>query len=445
MSKLWQIDPALNKMIETFTIGQDQSLDLILTPHDILGSIAHTEMLAQIGILNSLEKTQLKNGLATLYHQSKEGSFKIEDGIEDVHSQVEVLLTQSLGSVGKKLHTGRSRNDQVLVDLRLYFRAEIESIVQKINQLFEVLIASSEEHKDQLMPGYTHLQIGMVSSFGLWFGAYAENLVDDVKLLKGVFDIINQNPLGSAAGYGSSFPLNRKLTTQLLGFDDLNYNSIHAQLGRGKTELQLAFGMAGLAHTLVKFSMDVCLFTNQNYSFITLPEELTTGSSIMPHKRNPDVFELIRGRCNQLLNLPQQIITLTTNLPTGYHRDFQLLKEVLFPAIENLKIVLDILHFSIPRIQVKRDLLSDSKYDNLYTVESINQAVKEGVPFRDAYIQVAQAVKSGSFVRPEQLSYTHEGSIQNLCTQEIREKMQTTVKAFPFEYIQSKLNQLIAS
>ncbi len=441
--KLWQKSYNLDEKIEQFTVGRDRELDLLLAPYDIMGSLAHIRMLEAIDLLTYEELAALTQALRKQYQQVQEGNFAIEPGIEDVHSQVELQLTRELGEVGKKIHSGRSRNDQVLVDLRLYFRAEIEEVINELKSLFDQLQQLSEQHKDQLMPGYTHLQVGMVSSFGLWFGAYAESLVDDLKMLRSVFDIVNQNPLGSAAGYGSSFPLKRKMTTDLLGFTDLNYNVVHAQLGRGKSEHFMAFALAGIGHTVGKLAMDLVLFSNQNFNFLTLPDDLTTGSSIMPHKKNPDVFELIRGRCNQLQALPVQISQLTGNLPSGYHRDFQLLKEVIFPAIEQLKDCLSLMTYALGQIKLKDNLLDSQQYDYLFSVEEVNRLVLAGVPFRDAYHQVGQQIAEGKFEPSKTIDHTHEGSIGNLCTEEIKQKWTSTYTEFGFSQIKATLNKLL--
>ncbi len=441
--KLWQKDTTVHQKIEDFTVGKDRELDLELAKYDIQGSLAHIQMLESIQLLTFDELQALQKVLKKIYQTVEQGQFIIEDGIEDVHSQVELMATRALGDIGKKIHAGRSRNDQVLVDLRLFFRAELQSIVEKAIILFEVLQNLSEQHKEVLMPGYTHLQVAMVSSFGMWFGAYAEALTDDLQLIQGIYKIINQNPLGSAAGYGSSFPLNRKMTTDLLGFDDLCYNSIHAQLGRGKSELNVAFGIAGLAHTISKLAMDVTLFTNQNYGFIAFPDELTTGSSIMPHKKNPDVFELIRGKCNLLMALPQNVMLMTSSLPSGYHRDFQLLKETVFPAIEDLKNVLDIAAFALGQIQINTDILKDKKYKYLYTVEVVNQQVLTGIPFRDAYKAVGQSVQNGTFQFEGIIEHSHEGSLGNLCTAAIRRKLDGILTEFHFKKHIRKIAELV--
>jgi len=431
--KLWSNTHTVNELVEKFTIGQDNVLDLRLARFDVLGTLAHIEMLSSIGLLTAEELAVLQPALRTILRQIEANEFVIEPGVEDVHSQVELLLTRSLGDVGKKIHAGRSRNDQVLVDLRLFFRSEIREVTGLVNELFEVLMAQAAAHEDVPMPGYTHTQLAMVSSFGLWFSAYAESLVDDLRLWQSVFDIINQNPLGSAAGYGSSFPLDRRMTTQLLGFKDLNYNVLHAQMGRGKSEQFLSFAMAGLAATLGKFAADVCLFNSQNFGFLKLPAEFTTGSSIMPHKKNPDVFELIRGRCSRLQMLPQQVSAVTANLTSGYHRDFQILKETIFPAIEEMKNCLRLAILSIPKFEVNGHILADEKYRYLFTVEVVNRLVLEGVPFREAYRQVAKQVEEGTFHFEGEISHTHEGSIGNLCLGDIRRKFGAVLAGFDFE------------
>lgn len=421
--KLWEKEIPLDKLIEDFTIGQDNILDLELAPYDVNGSIAHAKMLHKVGLLSVEELDSLTEELEEILKIIEDGNFKIESGVEDIHSQVELILTKKLGDVGKKIHAGRSRNDQVLLDLRLYFRDKLTGIEENTRALANLFVELSGNYKDQLMPGYTHMQVGMVSSFGLWFGSFGEALADDITLLKAVSKINNQNPLGSAAGYGNSFPLDRKMTTDLLQFEDLCYNSIYAQFGRGKTELLISQSLASLGYTLSKFAMDVTLYSNQNYNFIKLPDELTTGSSIMPHKKNPDVFELIRAKCNQLQGLPSQITMLCSSLPTGYHRDFQQLKELIFPAIKMMEDILKIMLYSLPKIEVKENLLSDKKYDYLYSVEEVNKLVKSGVPFRDAYKHVAAAIEGGTFHPEKSVSHTHEGSIGNLSNSEILKKI----------------------
>lgn len=441
--KLWQKAYTVDQQIDRFTVGRDRELDLQLALYDIQGSLAHIRMLTSIGLIEEDELPQLSAALKEIYQTVLNGDFTIEDGVEDVHSQVEMLLTQRLGEMGKKIHSGRSRNDQVLVDLRLFFRAEMQAIAEGLGGLFQTLQQLSQQYQNELMPGYTHLQVGMVSSFGLWFGAYAESFTDDLQLLESIYRINNQNPLGSAAGYGSSFPLNRTMTTELLGFDDLNYNVVHAQLGRGKTEHFLSFALAGIGHTLGKLAMDVVLFMNQNFGFISFPDELTTGSSIMPHKKNPDVFELIRGRCNQLQSLPAQVSQLTGNLPGGYHRDFQLLKEVIFPAIQSLKESLAIASYALQQIRVKTNILDNDKYIYLYSVEEVNRLVLKGMPFRDAYKEVGRQIESGEFDPPREIRHTHEGSIGNLNHQEIATKWIRTWERFGFEEIERKINALV--
>ena len=441
--KLWQKDFQIEKAIEDFTVGKDRELDLWLAKYDIQGSLAHIKMLESIELLEAEELILLEKALKSIYKTTETGEFVIETGMEDVHSQVEYMLTKELGDMGKKVHSGRSRNDQVLVDLRLFIRAEIRELAELTQQLFNTLIELSEKHKDKLMPGYTHTQIAMVSSFGLWFGAYAESLVDDMLLLQSVYKINNQNPLGSAAGFGSSFPLNRTMTTELLGFDDLNYNVVHAQLGRGKTERFLSYAMASIASTLGKLAADVCLYINQNFGFIAFPNELTTGSSIMPHKKNPDVFELIRARCNQLQALPNEMSLLTTNLISGYHRDFQLTKETLFPAIENLKSSLKIADFALQNIIIKTDILNNDKYKYLYSVEEVNRLVLEGVPFRDAYKIVGQAIENDDFNPETTVNHTHEGSLGNLCNDKIQAKMDKVLNGFEFEKVDKVIEELL--
>jgi argininosuccinate lyase len=441
--KLWQKQTSTDKSIEHFTVGRDREMDLRLAPFDILGSLAHITMLNDVGLLDSEDFDALSEALKKLYKVAADGHFVIEDGVEDVHSQVEFLLTRLLGDKGKRIHSARSRNDQVLVDLKLYFRAELKSITEGVNALFTVLQAQSEKYKDVLLPGYTHLQIAMPSSFGLWFGAYAETLTDDMQLLQAVYKIVNQNPLGSAAGYGSSLPINRTLTTALLGFDNLNYNVVHAQMGRGKTEHFVTFSLAALGHTLAKMSMDICLYINQNFDFISLPTELTTGSSIMPHKKNPDVFELIRAKANRLQSLPTEIALLTSSLPSGYHRDFQLMKEIIFPAFDELKSCLDILTFMLGNIIVKKGILDDDKYNYLFSVEEVNNLVLRGVPFRDAYKQVGESIENNQFKTDKKVHHTHEGSIGNLCTDEIKLKMAAILRGFEFEKMEAAVDKLI--
>ena len=442
--KIWQKNIDVNAFVDRFTVGNDRTLDLQLAAADILGSLAHTRMLHRIGLLTDEDLAAVQSGLRELHHEVVTGSFVIDDGVEDVHSQVEILLTQRIGEVGKKIHSGRSRNDQVLVDLKLFFRSEIENLVRLTQALFHRLTTLSETYQHVLMPGYTHLQIAMPSSFGLWFGAYAESLVDDLAILHAAWTVCNKNPLGSAAGYGSSFPLDRRMTTELLGFDDLNYNVMYAQMGRGKTERILAQGMSAIAATLAKFAMDVCLYMNQNFGFISLPDHLTTGSSIMPHKKNPDVFELVRGRCNKIQALPNEIAMMTTNLPSGYHRDLQLLKENLFPTFRSLNECLEITTFMLEHLEVKENILEDAKYDYLFIVEVVNEEVLKGVPFRDAYRNIGLAIEDGTFSPQKRVNHTHEGSIGNLCTAEIRQAFEGMVDRFGFERVHRALDTLLA-
>jgi len=441
--KIWQKNIDVNKFVETFTVGKDRELDLQMAKFDVLGSLAHTQMLETINLLTADELKTVQQELKNIYAEIEAGNFTIENTVEDVHSQVEWLLTQRIGEAGKKIHSGRSRNDQVLVDLKLFFRACIEDMVNQTSTLFNLLIELSNSHKDKLMPGYTHLQIAMPSSFGLWFGAYAESLADDMELMLAAWKITNKNPLGSAAGYGSSFPLNRTLTTELLGFESLNYNVVYAQMGRGKTERILAQAMSAVAATLAKMAMDVCLFINQNFGFISFPPELTTGSSIMPHKKNPDVFELIRSRCNKIQALPNEIAMMITNLPSGYHRDLQLLKENLFPAITSLNECLEIATFMFQNITIKDDILKDKKYDYLFSVEVVNDLALQGVPFREAYKIVGEQIENGTFAPSIQIHHTHEGSIGNLCNEQIAAGMQEVLSQFGFEKVNKAIEDLI--
>ncbi|MFI3304115.1 MAG: argininosuccinate lyase [Rikenellaceae bacterium] len=425
--KLWSKGYEPDQMIETYTVGRDRELDMRLARYDVEGSIAHITMLESIGLLESEELATLLEGLGKIKEEILAGEFEIEEGVEDIHSQVELLLTRRLGDVGKKIHSGRSRNDQVLVDLKLYLREEIREIAQDVKRLFDRLQSLSEEHKAVLMPGYTHLQVAMPSSFGLWFGAYAESLVDDMRLLSAAYDTVNQNPLGSAAGYGSSFPLNRTMTTELLGFKTMHYNVVAAQMSRGKSERSTAYAIASIASTVAKFAMDVCLFNSQNFSFVKFPDKYTTGSSIMPHKKNPDVFELMRGRCNRLQSLPNEISLLTSNLPLGYHRELQLLKDVLFPATEELRRSLVMCDFMLQHIEIKDSILDDPRYNYLFTVEDVNKLVMDGTPFREAYKQVGMEVQEGRYEPTKEVHHTHEGSIGNLCTEQITAKMDEVI------------------
>lgn len=441
--KLWQKDTSTNQQVDIFTVGQDREMDLYLASFDVLGSLAHTQMLESIGLMSAEDLKQIQKELKNIYHDIQNGTFKIEDGVEDVHSQVELLLTQKLGEAGKKIHSGRSRNDQVLVDLKLFFRSQIQEMATSVDELFQLLTTLAEEHKEKLMPGYTHLQIAMPSSFGLWFGAYAESLVDDLELLLAAFKICNKNPLGSAAGYGSSFPLNRTMTTNLLGFNTLNYNVVYAQMGRGKTERILSQAMSSVAATLNKMAMDACLFMNQNFGFISFPDELTTGSSIMPHKKNPDVWEIIRGRTNQLQALPNQIIMLTTNLPSGYHRDMQLQKETLFPAFQSLMACLDMAKLMLKNIKIKENILDDPKYQYLFSVEEVNKLVLGGTPFREAYQKVGRAIENGDFAGKYQINHTHEGSIGELNLKEVSVLMQNVMRQFGFTEVNKAIEKLL--
>lgn len=446
--KLWQKDtPPIGgdggKEVEIFTVGKDREMDMYLASFDVLGSLAHTQMLESVGLLSRDELSQIQKELKNIYRQIQKREFKLQDDVEDIHSQVEILLTEKLGDTGKKIHAARSRNDQVLVDLKLFMRSEIEELVKSIQPFFDLLQTQSEKYKDHLLPGYTHLQLAMPSSFGLWFGAYAESLVDDMVTLKASYDVVNKNPLGSAASYGSSFPINRTMTTKLLGFDVLNYNVIYAQMGRGKAERIVAQSLANVADTLAKLSMDACLYLNQNFGFISFPAELTTGSSIMPHKKNPDVFELIRSHCNRIKALPNEIMMMTTNLPSGYHRDLQLLKEHLFPAFKTLQDCIEMAGLMLSNIEIKKDILADEKYKYLFSVEEVNKLVNAGIPFRDAYKKVAQEIESGNFKYDTGINHSHEGSIGNLCNKEIKGQMQKVINSFSFESVHSAIRKLV--
>ncbi len=442
--KLWDKGTEINQLIETFTIGHDTEMDFFLAEYDVIGSLAHIMMLESIGLLTAPELVLLSGELREIYKEIKAGKFEIEAGSEDVHSQVELMLTRKLGDVGKKIHSGRSRNDQVLLDLKLFTRSEIKSVVDQTVELFELLIAQSEKYQRVLMPGYTHLQVAMPSSFGLWFGAYAESLTDDLLLLQSAYRIADQNPLGSAAGYGSSFPLNRQMTTDLLGFESMNYNVVYAQMGRGKVEKSVTFALASVAATLSRMAYDVCLFMSQNFNFVSLPDELTTGSSIMPHKKNPDVFELLRSHCNRIQSLPNQILLMTNNLPSGYFRDLQLIKEVFIPAFAELKSCLTIASFAISNIKVNEQIMDDNRYENIYSVEEVNRKVLQGVPFRDAYRQVGESINKGTFHPDKNVCHTHEGSIGNLCLQQIREKMERVINSFNFNKAANAFEILIS-
>lgn len=441
--KLWQKNTGVNKTVEEFTVGLDREMDLFLAVFDVLGSLAHTRMLGTIGLLTQEELDRIQKELKVIYTEIEKGRFVIEDQCEDVHSQIEYMLTQRIGEAGKKIHSGRSRNDQVLVDLKLFFRSEIEKMVLQVKELFHTLMDVSEKYKNVLLPGYTHLQVAMPSSFGLWFGAYAESLTDDLEMLYAAWKITNKNPLGSAAGYGSSFPLNRTMTTELLGFDELNYNVVYAQMGRGKTERVLSQAMAGIAATVAKMAMDITLYMSQNFNFVSFPEHLTTGSSIMPHKKNPDVLELIRSRCNKIQALPNEIALMTTNLPSGYFRDLQLLKEVLFPAFGSLNDCTSLLVFMLQHIRINEDILSDSKYDYLFSVEVVNKEVLNGVPFREAYRNIGLSIEKGTYTPIKEIKHTHEGSIGNLMNAEITASFEKVVARFGFEKVHEALQHLI--
>ncbi len=441
--KLWDKGTSVDKRIEEFTVGRDRELDVFLAPFDILGTMAHITMLESVGLLEQDELKKLLSELKALYAKANAGDFEIEEGIEDVHSQVELLLTRQLGDVGKKVHSGRSRNDQVLLDLKLYTRNRIEEVVKAIDKLFNTLQSKSEEHKAILIPGYTHLQVAMPSSFGVWFGAFAESLADDLLLMQAAWRTANQNPLGTAAGYGSSFPLNRTFTTELLGFEDLNYNVGYAQMARGKMERTVAYALSSVAQTVGKLAVDGCLFTSQNFGFIKLPDELTTGSSIMPHKKNPDVFELLRAHCNKLQALPESIGMITANLPTGYFRDLQLIKEVFMPAFDELLDCLEIANFAIENIQVKNDVMLDERYKLAFSVEEVNKLVLSGVPFRDAYKLVGRAIEAGEFKTDGQVNHTHEGSIGNLCNDKIEKKKNKIINEFGFNLVEKAIQNLL--
>lgn len=434
-SKLWDKDYSINEEIERFTVGRDRDIDMYLAKYDVLGSMAHITMLESVGFLEKDELAILLTELKNIYAECERGEFVIEDGVEDVHSQVELLLTRRLGDVGKKIHSGRSRNDQVLVDLKLFTRHEIMDIAGLVKSLFDELIQKSEQYKGVLMPGYTHLQVAMPSSFGLWFGAYAESLADDMLFLQAAWRMTNRNPLGSAAGYGSSFPLDRQMTTDLLGFDSMDYNVVYAQMGRGKMERNVAFAMATIAGTLAKLAFDACLFNSQNFSFVKLPKECTTGSSIMPHKKNPDVFELIRAKSNKLQSLPQQVMMIMNNLPCGYFRDLQIIKEVFLPAFGELQDCLRMTAYIISKIEVNESILDNAMYDPMFSVEEVNRLAAAGMPFRDAYKKVGLDIEAGRFVPDKHINHTHEGSIGNLCNDKIAALMDTCISGFNFEKV----------
>ena len=441
--KLWEKNIQVDHEVDLFTVGKDREMDLYLAKYDVLGSMAHITMLESIGLLTSEELHLLLAELKRIYAVAEAGEFVIEEGVEDVHSQVELMLTRQLGDIGKKIHSGRSRNDQILLDLKLFTRAEIQRIVSLVQALFDVLQAQSERYREVLLPGYTHLQIAMPSSFGLWFGAYAESLVDDLQLLQAAYRVCNRNPLGSAAGYGSSFPLNRRMTTELLGFDSLDYNVVYAQMGRGKMERTVAFALAGIAGTLSKLAFDACMFNSQNFGFIKLPDQFTTGSSIMPHKKNPDVFELTRAKCNKIQGLPNQITLICNNLPSGYFRDLQIIKEVFLPSFDELADCLRMVTHMMREVKVNEHILDDERYAPIFSVEEVNRLVLSGVPFRDAYKQVGLEIEAGKFVVNKQIHHTHEGSIGNLCTAEIAALMQQVVDGFRFEQVNTAEQTLL--
>lgn len=442
-SKLWEKSVTIDHSVETYTVGRDREMDLYLAPFDILGSMAHITMLQSIGLLEKNELDCLLNELREIYKVTQKGEFVIEDGIEDVHSQVELMLTRRLGDIGKKIHSGRSRNDQVLVDLKLFIRSRIEDLTKSISQLFNILISQSDKYASVLLPGYTHLQVAMPSSFGLWFAAYAESLTDDLTVLKAAYEISNRNPLGSAAGYGNSFPLNRSMTTRLLGFDTMNYNVVYAQMGRGKTERIVAQAIANIAATISKLAFDACMYNSQNFAFIKLPDEFTTGSSIMPHKKNPDVFELTRAKCNKLQALPYEITLITNNLPSGYFRDLQLIKENFLPAFDEIIAILEMVNSMMSQIKVNENILDDKRYELMFSVEEVNRLAQEGTPFRDAYKQVGLAIEKGQFKAPTSVNHTHEGSIGNLCNDRIKQLFESTLKQFNFETYHKAFDSLL--
>ena len=443
MAKLWQKTAQLNSRIERFTVGRDPEMDMYLAKYDVLGSMAHITMLQSIGLLDKNELESLLAELKHIYTLVEQGKFVIEPGVEDVHSQVEELLTRTLGDMGKKIHSGRSRNDQVLLDMKLFTRAELEKTVHLVSDFIDLLVSQSEKYKDVIIPGYTHLQVAMPSSFGLWFGAYAESLADDLQLMLAAWNVTNRNPLGSAAGYGSSFPLNRQMTTDLLGFDSMDYNVVYAQMGRGKMERTVAYALAGIAATVSKMAFDACLFTSQNFGFLKLADEFTTGSSIMPHKKNPDVFELTRSRCNKLQTLPQQIMAITNNLPSGYFRDLQIIKEVFIPAFAELDDCLEMAAYMLGAVQVNEHVSEDPKYDYMYSVEEVNRLVTQGVPFRDAYRQVGMAIEQGQFVPDRNIHHTHEGSIGNLCNDRILAYRDEILHKFTFDKVHKAEKDLL--
>ncbi|MBX9779577.1 MAG: argininosuccinate lyase [Chitinophagaceae bacterium] len=442
--KLWsKSGTATASVVESFTVGKDKDFDAMLAPFDVLGSIAHAKMLGHVGLLTDTESAQLISALKNIYIEVNATDFVIPSSVEDIHSYVELLLTQRIGEAGKKIHSARSRNDQVLVDIKLFLRNEIKELVSAIQPFFELLQTQSETYKNHLLPGYTHLQLAMPSSFGLWFGAYAESLTDDMIQVQGAYQVVNKNPLGSAAGYGSSFPINRTQTTELLGFESLHYNVVYAQMSRGKTERVVAAALASVADTLSRLSMDICLYLNQNFNFISFPAHLTTGSSIMPHKKNPDVFELIRGYCNRLKALPNEIMLMTTNLPSGYQRDLQLLKEHIFPAFTEIKKCIEMAGLMLSNIQIQKDIVEDEKYRYMFSVEEVNKLVLQGIPFRDAYKQIGDAIEKGNFTYSTTIHHSHEGSMGNLCNEDIAKQMQKIIASFNFEKTEAHLAALL--
>ncbi len=445
MKKLWQKNYQVDAAVERFTVGRDRELDLLLAPYDVLGSLAHGTMLHEIGVLTDQEWLQLQAELRTLYQRIESGDFVLEEGVEDIHSEIELLLTRKIGDVGKKIHSGRSRNDQVLLDIKLLTRDRLQDIVDDAAELFHLLLGLSDTYQAILLPGYTHLQVAMPSSFGLWFAAYAESLLDDLIQLQAAYKIVNKNPLGSAAGYGSSLPLDRKLTTQLLGFDDLNYNVVYAQMGRGRMERVVAQSLTSFAETLGNMAADLTLYLSQNFDFVSFPDEITTGSSIMPHKKNPDVFEILRGRCNRLKALPNELMMIRANLPSGYHRDLQLTKESFLPALSELQQCLRILIHVLPHIRIREDILEDEKYKNLFTVDAVNRLVADGIPFREAYTIISKQIEEGVFQPPAATQHTHEGSMGNLCNERLQEIEKEIISGFPFEKIRSALDRLLGS
>lgn len=444
MKPIWDKGKPVNEEIQRFTVGKDREMDLMLAEYDIIGSLAHITMLQSIGLLEADELKTLSEGLIELLDTVARGQFVIEEGVEDVHSQVELMLTRRFGDVGKKIHSGRSRNDQVLLDLKLFTRDRLKEIANSVKGLFDILIRQSERFKDVLLPGYTHLQVAMPSSFGLWFGAYAEALTDDMLFLQAAYKMVNRNPLGSAAGYGSSFPLNRQMTTDLLGFESMNYNVVYAQMTRGKMERNVAAALASVAATISRLAYDACLYNSQNFGFIQLPDDCTTGSSIMPHKKNPDVFELTRAKCNRIQAIPQEIALITNNLPSGYFRDMQLVKEIFLPAFDEIEECLTMTAYILDHIKVRKDIMSDPKYDTVFSVEEVNRLVLRGVPFREAYRQVGTAIEKGTFKADRNIDHTHEGSIGNLCNDKIRERMEHIMAGFPFARTDAAIAKLIA-